>query len=60
MDRYNTLTSLNVEEIGKWARFLDTEKTMWERMKIKKRTFVHLGGALAVYIAIMAIFAVIL
>jgi len=60
MDRDNTLNFLNVEEIGKWARFLDTEKTMWERMRIKKRTVVHLGGALAVYIAIMAIFAVIL
>jgi hypothetical protein len=60
MDGHDTLDSLNVEEIGKWARFIDTEKTIFERMKIKKRTLVHLSGALALYLAIMAILAVIL
>ena len=60
MDNHDTLDSLNVEEIGKWARFLDTEKTIFERMKIKKRTIVRLSAALALYLAIMAILAVFL
>lgn len=60
MDSYDTLDSLDLEEIGKWARFLDTEKTISERMRIKKRTLLRLGGALALYLAIMAILAVIL
>jgi len=60
MDNYEILDSLSVEEIGKWAKFLDTEKTIFERMKIKKRTLVRLGGALALYLAVMVSFTVIL
>ena len=60
MDKYEILDSWNLEEIGKWAKFLDTDKTIFGRMKIKKRALVRLGGALALYLAVMVSFAVIL
>jgi hypothetical protein len=49
-----------INEIGYLAYLMDTEMTMFERMKIKKSSFYRILGALTVYSGVMIFFALIL
>ena len=47
-------------EMGHVARILDAEMTMFERMKIKKKSLRKIFGALMFYMAVMILFILIL
>jgi hypothetical protein len=52
--------NIMIDEIGNLAKFIDTELSVFERMKIKKTTMVRIFWAILVYIVTMIIFTLIL
>lgn len=52
--------NITIDEIGNIARYLDTELSIFERMKIKKRSMVRISGALIFYTTMMIIFSIFL
>ena len=58
MDNENIQSNISVDEIGSIAMIIDTEMTILERMKIKKKTLIRLFGALMFYLVVLAIFTV--
>lgn len=58
MDNENIQSNISINEIGSIAMLIDTEMTILERMKIKKKTLIRLFGALMFYLVVMAIFTV--
>ena len=49
-----------MNEIGYLAYMMDTEMTMFERMKIKKSSLYRLLAAMNIYLVIMILFALFL
>lgn len=49
-----------INEIGYLAYIMDTEMTMFERMKIKKSSLYRLLAAMNIYLVIMILFALFL
>lgn len=49
-----------IDEIGYLAKLLDTELTIFERMKLKKSTIFRMLGALIIYMVTMISFAIFL
>ena len=49
-----------INEIGYLAYVMDTEMTMFERMKIKKSSLYRLLAAMNIYLVIMILFALFL
>jgi hypothetical protein len=47
-----------MDGIGSIARIIDTELTVFERMKIKKRSLKKLFGAIVFYLTAMVLFFV--
>ena len=60
MDNENIPNNISINEIGRVARIIDTEMTIIERMKIKKKTLIRLFGALMFYLITITFFAVVL
>lgn len=58
MDNENTQGNISINEIGSIAMIIDTEMTILERMKIKKKTLIRLFGALMFYLVVMTLFIV--
>ena len=58
MDNENTQGNISINEIGSIAMIIDTEMTILERMKIKKKTLIRLFGALMFYLVVMTLFTV--
>lgn len=58
MDNENIQSNISVNEIGSIAMIIDTEMTILERMKIKKKTLIRLFGALLFYLVVMTLFTV--
>ena len=58
MDDENTQSNISINEIGSIAMIIDTEMTILERMKIKKKTLIRLFGALMFYLVVMTLFTV--
>lgn len=58
MDNENMQSNISVDEIGSIAMIIDTEMTILERMKIKKKTLIRLFGALMFYLVVMTLFTV--
>lgn len=52
----NEPNNISIDEIGSIARLIDTELTIFERMKIKKRTLIRLFGSFIIYLATMFLF----
>lgn len=50
----------DIDEIGNIARLIDTEMTLFERIKIKKTTVLKLIAALLFYFLVMYLFSIIL
>ena len=46
-----------MNEIGYFAYMMDTEMTMFERMKIKKSSLYRILGAMTIYSVVMILFA---
>jgi len=46
-----------INEIGYLAYIMDTEMTMFERMKIKKSSLYRILGAMTIYSVVMILFA---
>ena len=49
-----------IDEVGYMAKMIDTEMTIFERMKIKKSTLKRMAIAMSIYVGIMITFLVIL
>jgi division protein CdvB (Snf7/Vps24/ESCRT-III family) len=49
-----------MNEIGYLAYMMDTEMTMFERMKLKKSSFYRILGAMTIYLLVMILFALFL
>jgi hypothetical protein len=49
-----------MNEIGYLAYMMDTEMTMFERMKLKKSSLYRILGAMIIYLVIMILFALFL
>jgi len=47
-------------EVGKIARFIDSEMTIFERMKIKKTSLIKISFALLFYVIMMIVFSIFL
>ena len=60
MDNENIPNNISINEIGRVARIIDTEMTIIERMKIKKKTLIRLFGALMFYLITITFFAIVL
>ena len=60
MENENQEKNLLVDEIGHFARLLDKDMTIIERMKIKKSTRNRIVGAVTIYIATMIVFTLFL
>lgn len=60
MEYKNIQNEIITNEIGHIARILDTEMTMFERMKIKKRSIKKIFGALIFYTGVMTLFVLVL
>ena len=60
MDNDNIQRNMSINDIGIIARTIDTEMTMLERMKIKKRILLRMLGAAVIYLTIMFIFSIFL
>ena len=58
MDNENIQSNISINEIGSIAMIIDTELTILERMKIKKKTLIRLFGALMFYLVVMTLFTV--
>lgn len=52
-----TETNVNIDEIGYIAKTLDFELTIFERMKIKKRSLKKISGAIVFYLTTMLLFS---
>ena len=48
-----TETNVNIDEIGYIAKMLDSELTIFERMKIKKSSLKKVSGAIVFYLTTM-------
>jgi len=51
---------LYVDNIGYIAQLMDTEMTIFERMKIKRQTLKKITGAIGIYFLVMSLFAYLL
>jgi len=60
MENENFQNEIAIDEIGYMARFIDTEFTIFERMKLKKSTIFRIFGALIIYSLTMISFAIFL
>ena len=60
MENENQQKELILDEIGYFARIIDTDMTILERMKIKKTTRNRILGAITVYTATMILFTLLL
>jgi len=60
MDNDNIQEKMYPSDIGNIARIIDTEMTIFERMKIKKSTLFRIAGAAVVYLIIMSLFSIVL
>jgi hypothetical protein len=60
MENENLRNEIAIDEIGYMARLLDTDLTIFERMKIKKSTILRIFGALVIYSLTMISFAILL
>jgi hypothetical protein len=60
MDTDNIQRNMSINDIGSIARTLDTELTIFERMKIKKSILLRMLGAAVVYLTIMSLFSIFL
>jgi len=60
MDDENIYQDPSIDEIGYLAKLVDTNLSIFERMKIKKTTLKKLFGALIIYSATMIMFTLIL
>ncbi len=60
MENDNIKKNIIIDEIGYLAKFIDTELSVFERMKIKKTTMIRIFWAILIYIATMIIFTLIL
>ena len=49
-----------IAEVGKIARFIDSEMTIFERMKIKKTSLFKISFALLFYVITMIVFSIFL
>jgi len=49
-----------INEIGYLAYMMDTEMTMFERLKIKKSSLYRILGAMTIYLIIMILFTLFL
>ena len=56
MENENIQDDISTNEIGYLAKLIDTEMTIFERMKIKKSTLYRLVGALTIYSFMMFLF----
>ena len=56
MENENQQKELVLDEIGYFAKLIDTEMTLFERMKIKNTTRNRIIGAITVYSVTMALF----
>ena len=54
----DNMSNISIDEIGSIARIIDAELTIFERMKIKKRSFKKLSGAIVFYLTIMIFFSI--
>ena len=52
------MSNISMDGIGSIARIIDTELTVFERMKIKKRSLKKLFGAIVFYLTAMVLFSV--
>ena len=60
MENENIEKNRMIDEIGYLAKFIDTELSVFERMKIKKTTVVRIFCAMLIYTATMIMFTLIL
>lgn len=60
MEYENIQNEIITNEIGQIARILDTEMTMFERMRVKKKSLKKIFGALMFYTAVMILFIFVL
>jgi hypothetical protein len=60
MEDENIYQETTVDEIGYLAKLIDTNLSIFERMKIKKTTLKKIAGALLIYSATMITFILIL
>ena len=49
-----------IDEVGYMAKMIDTEMTIFERMKIKKSTLKRMVIAMSIYVGVMITFLVVL
>ena len=52
------MSNISIDGIGSIARIIDTELTIFERMKIKKRSLKKLFGAIVFYLTAMIFFSI--
>ncbi len=53
-------SSYIMDDVGKIARFIDSEMTIFERMKIKKTSLIKISFALLFYVITMIVFSIFL
>jgi len=60
MENENFIDEAYKNEIGFYAKSIDTEMSIYERMKIKKSTVFRIFGALGIYALVMGFLTFIL
>ena len=60
MENENFQNEIAIDEIGYIAKLIDTDLTIFERMKVKKSTIFRMLGALIIYSLTMISFAILL
>ena len=60
MENENIKENIMIDEIGYLAKYIDTEFTIIERMKLNKTSLFRIFYALLIYVATMIIFVFIL
>lgn len=60
MENENIENNIMIDEIGYLAKYIDTEFTIIERMKLKKATLFRIFCALLIYVATMIMFVLII
>lgn len=60
MENENIEKNIMIDEIGYLAKYIDTEFTIIERMKLNKTSLFRIFYALLIYVATMIIFVFIL
>ena len=60
MENENLQNEIAIDEIGYIAKLIDTDLTIFERMKVKKSTIFRMLGALIIYSLTMISFAILL